>query len=101
VTIAPQPVAQSSFAPQVTVPVQPVPTTQTTAPAAGTVRLQTGLYSQQANADKQMENLKKAGFSPLLESRNEKWAVMVPAGADTNRTIAELRAAGFESFPVR
>jgi hypothetical protein len=48
-----------------------------------------------------MENLKKAGFSPLLEIRNEKWAVMVPAGADTNRTIAELRAAGFESFPVR
>jgi tetratricopeptide (TPR) repeat protein len=89
-TIAPQPVAQS----KVTVPVQPVP-------AAGTVRLQTGLYSQQANADKQMENLKKAGFSPSLEIRNEKWAVMVLAGADTNRTITELRAAGFESFPVR
>jgi hypothetical protein len=41
------------------------------------------------------------GFSPSLESRNEKWAVMVPAGSDTNRTIAELCAAGFESFPVR
>jgi hypothetical protein len=36
-----------------------------------------------------------------MEKRNELWAVIVPAGTDTNRTIAELRAAGFESFPLK
>jgi hypothetical protein len=48
-----------------------------------------------------MANLKAAGFSPSLEKRNEMWAVTVLAGTDTNRTIAELRAAGFESFPLK
>ncbi|MDR2942174.1 MAG: SPOR domain-containing protein [Treponema sp.] len=91
---------QQSFAPQTSAMDQQTAPVKTAVTSDG-VRLQTGVYSQQVNADKQMDNLKKAGFSPILEQRNEKWAVVVPAGADTNRTIAELRAAGFESFPVR
>jgi len=64
-------------------------------------RLQTGLFSRQANAQAQMEALKQAGFSPSLEQRNDLWVVTVPSGQDTNSTIASLRNAGFESFPVR
>jgi hypothetical protein len=52
-----------------------------------------------------MANLTKAGFSPSMDRRNsngrEFWAVTVPAGQDVNRTIRELRAAGFDAFPLR
>jgi tetratricopeptide (TPR) repeat protein len=69
------------------------------------VRLQTGIYSREANAQAQFTNLIKAGFTPSIELRtvngNEMWAVIVPAGSDTNKTIASLRAAGFDSFPLR
>ena len=68
------------------------------------VRLQTGLFSRQANAQAQVTSLKQAGFSPSIEQRivnnSEMWVVTVPAGQDTNRTIAALRSAGFESFPL-
>ncbi|MDR2952750.1 MAG: hypothetical protein LBU82_05870, partial [Treponema sp.] len=68
-------------------------------------RLQTGLFSQKANAQAQAEKLNKAGFSPSIEPRGmngkEAWAVTVPAGPDINRGIRDLRAAGFESFPLR
>jgi tetratricopeptide (TPR) repeat protein len=69
-------------------------------PVAGT-KLQTGKYGIQANADKQMDKLRLAGFTPFLEKRDEYWFVMVPAGTDQGRTISELRKAGFDSFPVK
>ncbi|MCL2245221.1 MAG: SPOR domain-containing protein [Treponema sp.] len=69
------------------------------------VKLQTGLFSRQANAQTQIAGLRQAGFSPFMEQRyannGEMWAVVVPAGSDVNRTISDLREAGFESFPVR
>ena len=69
------------------------------------VKLQTGLFSRQANAQAQIANLRQAGFSPLMEQRvvnnSEIWAVIVFAGTDVNHSIRELRNAGFESFPVR
>jgi tetratricopeptide (TPR) repeat protein len=68
-------------------------------------RLQTGLFSKQANAQVQAANLKQAGFSPSIEKRivnsGEMWAVTVPAETDTNRIIRELSEAGFESFPIK
>ena len=64
-------------------------------------RLQTGIFSRQANAQSQMTNLRQAGFSPSMEQRGEMWAVTVPSGADQTRTIRELREAGFDSFPIR
>jgi hypothetical protein len=69
------------------------------------VKLQTGLFSREINAQAQITNLKKAGFSPSLEKRNsngnELWAVIVPAGQDVTRSIRELRSAGFDSFPLK
>ena len=78
------------------------PAAQTAAPAA---RLQTGIFSRQANAQAQAAGLRQAGFSPAIETRivnnSEMWAVTVPAGNDQARTMNELRAAGFDSFLVR
>jgi cell division septation protein DedD len=76
------------------------------APAASSsqgsgVRLQTGVFGREANANAQIEKLRNAGFSASIEKRGEMWAVTVPAGSNTNRTIAQLREAGFESFPIR
>ena len=73
---------------------------QAAVPVAG-VKLQTGKYSIQANADKQMDKLRLAGFTPFLEKRDEYWFVMVPAGTEQGRTIKELKEAGFDSFPVK
>jgi hypothetical protein len=73
--------------------------------AVSQTRLQTGLFSKQANAQAQAASLRQAGFSSSIEQRivnsGEMWAVTVPAGADTNRLIRELREAGFESFPIK
>jgi len=66
-----------------------------------TARLQTGLFSREPNAQAQMAGLRQAGFSPSMEQRGEMWAVTVPAGADQSRTAAELKTAGFDSFPIR
>jgi len=78
--------------------VSQAPVSQPPAPQA---RLQTGLFSRQANADAQMASLRRAGFSPSLEQRGEMWAVTVPAGSDQARAIRELKDAGFDSFPIR
>jgi len=76
---------------------------QTSVPTG--VKLQTGLFSREANAQSLAADLRKAGFAPTVEHRasnsGEMWAVIVPAGADTNRSIRELREAGFESFPIK
>jgi len=90
----PQPVVKSETASAENA----VPTAQV--PASG-ARLQTGLYTRRDNAEAQIANLKKAGFSPTLEQRGEKWAVVVPAGADQSRAIRDLKNAGFDSFPVK
>ena len=70
-------------------------------PPASQVKLQTGLFGKEENAQAQIAKLKKAGISPSLEQRGEKWAVVVPAGADSNRVINDLKNAGFDSFPIR
>jgi len=71
----------------------------------GSARLQTGIFSQQVNAQNQADRLRQAGFTPAIEQRvsgsGAMWAVTVPSGASENRTIQNLRAAGFESFPLR
>jgi tetratricopeptide (TPR) repeat protein len=68
-------------------------------------RLQTGVYSMEENAHVQASGLRQAGFSPSIEKRlvnnSEMWAVTVPSGTDQNSTIRELKAAGFDSFPLR
>ena len=68
-------------------------------------KLQTGVFSRQENAQAQTDKLKGAGFSPTIERRivnnSEMWAVTVPAGNNQAQTVNALRAAGFDSFPVK
>ena len=75
------------------------------APALPGVLLQTGLFSSEANAQSLAEQLRRAGFQPQISRRQQggadRWAVLVPGGADMNATMQRLRNAGFESFPVR
>jgi tetratricopeptide (TPR) repeat protein len=80
------------------------------APAASTVAasaaaiLQTGLFGKEDNAKSMADRLSTAGFTPHIIRRqvngNEYWAVTVPNASDINRTIMELKNAGFEAFPV-
>jgi hypothetical protein len=73
-------------------------------PAPGETLLQTGLFSREANALGLAERLREAGF-PALTGRQRRsgedyTAVYVRPGPDLNKSIRELRAAGFDSFPV-
>jgi len=68
-------------------------------------RLQTGVFGQEANAQAQITALRQAGFTASIEQRTVNntpmWAVIVQSNADINRAMSDLRAAGFDSFPVR
>jgi len=79
--------------------VPPPHVVQSVTPSA--VRLQTGVFGREANAQAHITALRQAGFSPTVERRGEMWAVIVPGGADVSQTISDLQAAGFESFPIR
>jgi cell division septation protein DedD len=67
--------------------------------------LQTGAFSREANARAQAEALRKAGFTATVSRRlvngAEDWVVRVPAGQNPNKTIQDLKKAGFDSFPVK
>jgi cell division septation protein DedD len=101
-----QPVpAQATPAPVSQIEVKPELVQTSPALPPNSVRLQTGVFGKEANAQALVTRLVKAGFLPSVEQRivngNPMWAVTVPAGQDTNRTIKELRDAGFDSFPVK
>jgi len=107
---APAPVAPAATtitpAAASSVPAAPAPAVAASQPApADGVKLQTGVFSRQANAQSQASSLQQAGFSPLVEQRivnnNEMWAVIIIAGSDTNGMIRDLKNAGFDSFPLR
>ncbi|MDR1838358.1 MAG: SPOR domain-containing protein [Treponema sp.] len=85
---------------------QPAVSSQQGTGVSQTVRLQTGLFSRQANAQAQAASLKQAGFSSsMIEQRivnnSEMWAVIVSSETDANAAIRALRDAGFEAFPLR
>jgi tetratricopeptide (TPR) repeat protein len=87
------------------VPAATVPVTATAPAAQAPTRvLQAGLFSGEANAAALVERLRAAGFSPLVGRRvvngSEYYTVNVLPGGDINKTIRELKAAGFDSFPV-
>jgi cell division septation protein DedD len=67
--------------------------------------LQTGLFSREANANAHSEALRKAGFSATISRKQvngiDHWAVTVPAGQDSKKTIQDLKNAGFDSFPIK
>jgi len=112
----PLPVAPTITAPVVTSPpaiasppvVTAPPATQAGTPYSAQSQrpaLQTGLFGREANARAMADRLARAGFQASVSRRNVNgsafWAVTVPGGNDMNATIQRLRAAGFESFPVR
>jgi hypothetical protein len=82
----------------------PVPASAAAPEAAETALLQTGLFGNEGNAEKQAERLRLAGFSPRITRRtvngSEYWATGVSPGQDMSRMILRLKDAGFESFPV-
>jgi cell division septation protein DedD len=91
-------------APTVSAPRPSAPPPQAATAPAGAV-LQTGLFSREANARAQAEALQKAGFAAFISRKlvngAEHWVVTVPAGVDQRKTIADLKKAGFDSFPVK
>jgi cell division protein FtsN len=92
---------RTSAVSSVSQPSSPAPQTVQANTSSG-VKLQTGVFGKEDNANAQAAGLRQAGFSPSIEKRNnEMWAVTVPSGTDQNRTIRELKAAGFDSFPIR
>jgi cell division septation protein DedD len=103
---APAPAATAASAPAASTPTvsAPPPSTPTPAPASGVV-LQTGLFSREANARAQYDALRRAGFTAFISRKlvngAEHWAVTVPEGPDQRKTIADLKKAGFDSFPVK
>jgi cell division septation protein DedD len=86
-------------------PVTAKPVTPMPPPAVSAVVLQTGLFSKEANARTHIEALRKAGFSASMSRKlvngTEHWAVTVPTGQDSKKTTADLKKAGFDSFPVQ
>jgi len=100
---APRPVEQvRPVTPSAPQPV-PAPSPQVNAPSAGL--LQTGAFGSESNARNQAEALRKAGFTATVSRKTvngaERWTVTVPAGQNQNKTIQDLKKAGFDSFPVK
>jgi hypothetical protein len=95
----PSPGRSAGPAAPVTAPSVPV----TPRPAAGPV-LQAGLFSRDENARALIEKLGAAGFSAFSARQDRPGGsytiVYVTPGPDINASIRELRAAGFDSFPV-
>ena len=98
VTPVPRPVAPP---PQQTAPPPPPPPP----PANATGFLQIGVYKSETNARAQVEALRKAGFTATIYRKlvngAELLAVTVPAGQNQNKTIQDLKKAGFDSTPYK
>jgi len=95
-------------APPQTRPPEPPPARPPqTQPGPSTVTmLQTGVFGREANARNQAGQLQRAGFTPTITRRvindGERWIVTVPGGPDPNKTLQDLKRAGFsDSFPIR
>jgi hypothetical protein len=85
-------------------PRQPASSSAPNPPAPGEILLQAGLFSREANAQALLEKLRAAGF-PALAQRQKRaggdyTAVYIRPGPDINRSIRDLKAAGFDSFPI-
>jgi hypothetical protein len=76
----------------------------TAAPAVPGTLLQAGLFMRDENARVLVERLEQAGFRASIRAQVRSGTtytvVYVTPGADINRSIRELKAAGFDSFPV-
>lgn len=77
---------------------------QSGAPSTGPSAYQVGLFRDERNATAFLDRLRTAGFVPAIRhkvvSSQEYWSVVVPAGTDSGETVARLKDAGFESYPL-
>jgi tetratricopeptide (TPR) repeat protein len=66
--------------------------------------LQTGNFNREENAQNMSEQLRNAGFSPVITRRTvsgeNRWIVGVVPGPEPFRTMQRLRELGFDSFQV-
>jgi hypothetical protein len=101
-------VSSATRRPAVSSPAPPVspqpPDPPSSGPLPGETLLQAGFFSREANAQVLLEKLRAAGF-PALSGRETRpggdyTAVYVRPGPDINQSIRDLKAAGFESFPI-
>jgi cell division septation protein DedD len=102
--VAPPPVAQPVSPPPQPAPPPPTVLPPVNAPSTGGV-LQTGSFSREANAHTQAEALRRAGFTATVSSKIVNgavwWAVRVPAGPNVNKTMQDLKKAGFDSYLIK
>ena len=87
------------------VPIQAAPSPSNTGKSLPAVVLQTGVFGREANAQAQAAALRKAGYIPTITRKlvngSELWAVTVSVNQNENKAIADLKKAGFESFPIK
>jgi len=108
------PVAGSSARPPTsTVPTPPAPAPKPATPpapqpaqAGAGPLVQTGSFNTEANARAQVESLRKAGFTATVSQKLLNgvvwWTVTVPAGQNANKTMQDLKKAGFDkAFLIR
>ena len=72
-----------------------------TAPAGTLYRVQTGAYSNKANAEKQLAKVKAAGFDTYMVQVGNLYKIQVGAYsqiANANAMAAKLKAAGFDTY---
>ena len=76
----------------------------TAAPAGTGTMLQTGIFTREENARNMAEQLRRAGFTPVVTGKTVNgiahWAAGVVPEADISQTMRLLKEKGFESFPV-
>ncbi|MDR0375879.1 MAG: SPOR domain-containing protein [Treponema sp.] len=67
--------------------------------------LQTGIFSVEKNAMELVKNLKIAGFESEIGKKTVNgrtyWVVLTHGGENSAMTLARLKAAGFNAFPVK
>ncbi|MDR0557777.1 MAG: SPOR domain-containing protein [Treponema sp.] len=70
-----------------------------------TATLQTGMFSVKKNAADLAKKLTVAGFESEIGKKTVNgrtyWVVLTPGGENTAMSLARLKAAGFDAFPVK
>ncbi|MDR2194804.1 MAG: SPOR domain-containing protein [Treponema sp.] len=79
--------------------------TEETSRPSQTAMLQAGVFSKEENAQTLVKKLLIAGFASESGTKTVNaqtyWVVLVPGGENSTMTLARLKAAGFDAFPVQ
>lgn len=96
--------APATTAPATTAPASTAPAAA--APAAGTTTLQIGIFSVQANADRAVETLRKAGIAATSRQENTQgktwWSVTATGTGGRDALLARVKGLGFsDAYVIR